>query len=106
MNHDEKMIEIKPEDHPDIAGGWVWTNLELRWINKRIAEAVVAEREACAKVIDATDLSALRDDPMTQNWVAAMLFSYAAASPGKGAIVNPKGRGQPEALKLAEWLRN
>ena len=57
MNHDEKMIEIKPEDHPDIAGGWVWTNLELRWINKRIAEAVVAEREACAKLCDAADKS-------------------------------------------------
>lgn len=37
---------IKPHDHPDIVGGWVWTKLEMRWIEERIAEAVSAEREA------------------------------------------------------------
>jgi hypothetical protein len=44
--------EVKPQDHPDFIGGWVWTELESRWIEERIAEAILAEREACAKVCD------------------------------------------------------
>jgi hypothetical protein len=44
--------EVKPQDHPDFIGGWVWTELESRWVEKRIAEAILAEREACAKVAD------------------------------------------------------
>ena len=44
--------EVKPQDHPDFIGGWVWTEFESRWIEKRIAEAILAEREACAKVCD------------------------------------------------------
>jgi hypothetical protein len=42
--------EVKPQDHPDFIGGWVWTELERRWIEKRIAEAILAEREACANL--------------------------------------------------------
>jgi len=45
--------EVKPQDHPDFIGGWVWTELESRWIEKRIAEAILAEREACAKLVEA-----------------------------------------------------
>jgi len=45
--------EVKPQDHPDFIGGWVWTELESRWIEERIAEAILAEREACAKVLEA-----------------------------------------------------
>lgn len=37
---------IKPQDHPDFVGGWIWRELEIRWIEDRIAEAVAAEREA------------------------------------------------------------
>jgi hypothetical protein len=44
--------EVKPQDHPDFVGGWVWTELESRWIEERIAEAILAEREACAKVCE------------------------------------------------------
>ena len=44
--------EVKPQDHPDFIGGWVWTELESRWIEERIAEAILAEREACAKVCE------------------------------------------------------
>jgi hypothetical protein len=43
--------DIKPDDHPDFIGGWVWTALEIRWIEERIAR----EREACAKVCDELD---------------------------------------------------
>jgi hypothetical protein len=42
--------EVKPQDHPDFVGGWTWTELEMRWIEKRISEAIEAEREACAKI--------------------------------------------------------
>jgi hypothetical protein len=44
--------EVKPQDHPDFIGGWVWTELESRWIEERIVEATQAEKEACAKVAD------------------------------------------------------
>ena len=44
--------EVKPQDHPDFIGGWVWTELESRWIEKRIAEAILAEREACADIAE------------------------------------------------------
>jgi hypothetical protein len=44
--------EVKPQDHPDFVGGWVWTELESRWIEERIAKAILAEREACAKVCE------------------------------------------------------
>lgn len=32
--------------HPD--HGWKWRDCEIRWIKAKIAEAVAAEREACA----------------------------------------------------------
>lgn len=46
----EDMQPITEFDHPD--HGWKWTELELRWINARIASEVAAEREACAKICD------------------------------------------------------
>ena len=44
--------KITPQDHPDFVGGWVWTAMEIQWIEERITEAVAKEREACAKVCD------------------------------------------------------
>lgn len=44
--------DIKPQDHPDFIGGWVWTKLEMRWIEDRIAKAIEEEREAIAKAIE------------------------------------------------------
>ena len=38
---------IKFHDHPDFVGGWKWTELEIRWIEQKIKEAVLEEREAC-----------------------------------------------------------
>jgi hypothetical protein len=35
-----------PEHH------WKWTPLEMRWINERITLAVMAERDACAKLAE------------------------------------------------------
>ena len=44
------MQPITEFDHPD--HGWKWTELELRWINERIAAEVAAEREACASLCE------------------------------------------------------
>lgn len=49
------------------------------WVIKLVQDAVSEEREACAKLIESTDLGALKDDTKLQNWIAALLFSYAAA---------------------------
>lgn len=46
------MIKFKREDHPDVAGGWVWSSNEINWINQEIEAAVLVEREACAKYFD------------------------------------------------------
>lgn len=48
----ESMFMVKKTDHPDLVGGIVWANCELDWINERITLAILAEREACAKVCD------------------------------------------------------
>ena len=63
--------KVKPQDHPDFVGGWIWTELEIRWIEECIVKAteeanaranaswelmckkmVAFEREACAKVCE------------------------------------------------------
>lgn len=46
--------EFKPQDHTDFVGGWVWTELEIRWIKERIEKAVLDEREACAMLAQKT----------------------------------------------------
>ena len=43
-----------------------------------------SEREACANLLDSTDLSAMSADPKLQNWTAALLFQYAAAIRARG----------------------
>jgi len=45
-------MTVKAQDHPDYVGGWIWTNLELTYINYKIQKAVAAEREACAKLAE------------------------------------------------------
>ena len=67
--------DIKPEDHPDFIGGWVWTKLEMRWIEERIAEAVATEREACAKVIEEAPCECCWPEgsmPITEDLAAAI----------------------------------
>jgi hypothetical protein len=52
---------------------------------RRLIELVRAdEREACANLLDSTDLSAMSADPKLQNWTAALLFQYAAAIRARG----------------------
>ena len=43
-----------------------------------------AEREECAKLLENTDLSGLKNNPSVQNFIAVMLSSYAAAIRARG----------------------
>lgn len=29
-------MKINPQDHPDYVGGWIWTELEIRWIERSV----------------------------------------------------------------------
>jgi hypothetical protein len=49
-----------------------------------IDEAVKAEREACAKLLERTDLGGLKDNPAMQSWVADMLLAYVKAIRARG----------------------
>lgn len=42
------LVEVVATDHPDLAGGIVWSRIELEWINKRLsdAEAIIAQKDA------------------------------------------------------------
>jgi hypothetical protein len=47
---------------------------------ERFANLVAAhERERCAKLLESTDLGALKNDPITQLWLAGILNSFAKA---------------------------
>ena len=47
-------------------------------------EPVLEEREACAKLLETTDLSGLKDNPAIQSWVAEMLLAYVKAIRARG----------------------
>ena len=51
---------------------------QLEW---QIAEK---EREACAKLLETTDLSGLKDNHAMQSWVADMLLAYVKAIRARG----------------------
>ena len=46
--------------------------------------AIEAEREACAKLLETTDLGGLKDNPAMQSWVAEMLLAYVKAIRARG----------------------
>jgi len=47
-------------------------------------EAVKAEREACAKLLERTDLGGLKSDVWLQNYTATILDGYAKAIRARG----------------------
>jgi hypothetical protein len=55
---------------------WVFADETLRAFAKLVAEK---EREACAKLLETTDLGGLKDNPAIQSWVAEMLLAYVKA---------------------------
>jgi hypothetical protein len=42
------------------------------------------EREACAKLLETTDLGGLKNNPAMQSWVANMLLAYVEAIRARG----------------------
>jgi hypothetical protein len=55
--------------------------LMLEAFAKQVAEH---EREACAKLIETSDLGGLSSDPKLQNFIAALLFGYAQTIRARG----------------------
>jgi len=52
---------------------------------ERFAKLVAEkEREACAKLLEKTDLGGLKDNLAMQSWVAEMLLAYAKAIRARG----------------------
>jgi hypothetical protein len=47
-------------------------------------KGVAVEREACAKILETTDLGGLKDQPAIQDWVALMLMAYVDAIRARG----------------------
>ena len=47
-------------------------------------DPVLEEREACAKLLEKTDLGGLKDNLAMQSWVAEMLLAYAKAIRARG----------------------
>ena len=64
----------------------------LQYISPEAFEKVTAfcklvaqhEREACAKLLETTDLGGLKDNPAMQSWVAEMLLAYVTAIRARG----------------------
>jgi hypothetical protein len=54
---------------------------ELNHFAQLVAEK---EREACAKLLETTDLGGLKDNPAMQSWVANMLLAYVKAIRARG----------------------
>ena len=61
--------------------GNVSTKDIVRWA---VNEAEKTEREACARILEQTDLSGIKDNPSMQKWVADMLLAYANAIRARG----------------------
>ena len=59
---------------------WVPDNAWFLFANK-VQEK---EREACAKLLETTDLGGLKDNPAMQSWVADMLLAYVKAIRARG----------------------
>jgi hypothetical protein len=47
-------------------------------------DPVLEEREACAKLLETTDLGGLKDNPTMQSWIAEMLLAYVKAIRARG----------------------
>lgn len=75
----EALIDMQTLD------GILIQNLTEQLSAERLATelAVDAEREACVRLIETTDLSNI-PDPAMQKWIAEMLFTYAGAIRARG----------------------
>jgi hypothetical protein len=56
----------------------------MKAAEKAVDIAIALEREACAKLIETSDLGGLSSDPKLQNFIAALLFGYAQTIRARG----------------------
>jgi hypothetical protein len=73
----EEIIEMAIQGHAS-------TRDAIRWAMNQEREPVLEEREACAKLLETTDLGGLKDNPAMQSWVAEMLLAYVKAIRARG----------------------
>jgi len=66
----KEIIELAIQGHAS-------TRDAIRW-------AMNQEREACAKLLETTDLGGLKDNLAMQSWVAEMLLAYVKAIRARG----------------------
>ena len=64
----------------------IWRDEAYRLAGHPLPERdpVLEEREACAKLLEKTDLGGLKDNLAMQSWVAEMLLAYAKAIRARG----------------------
>jgi hypothetical protein len=68
-----------------IDAGWDAHHAEFDTRIQTFATLVAsAEREACAKLIETTELGGISNEPKLQNFIAALLFGYAQAIRARG----------------------
>jgi hypothetical protein len=60
------------------------TDAAMKAAEKAVDLAIALEREACAKLLETTDLGGLKDNPAMQSWVAEMLLAYVKAIRARG----------------------
>ena len=60
------------------------TDAAMKAAEKAVDLAIALEREACAKLLETTDLGGLKDNPAMQSWVADMLLAYVKAIRARG----------------------
>jgi hypothetical protein len=60
------------------------TVVAMNAAEKAVDVAIKLEREACAKLLETTDLGGLKDNPAMQSWVAEMLLAYVKAIRARG----------------------
>ena len=64
----------------------IWRDEAYRLAGHPLPERdpVLEEREACAKLLETTDLGGLKDNLAMQSWVAEMLLAYVKAIRARG----------------------
>ena len=92
MTQDE-IIELAIQGHASTRDAIHWamnqerermTVVAMNAAEKAVDVAIKLEREACAKLLETTDLGGLKDNPAMQSWVAEMLLAYVKAIRARG----------------------
>ena len=100
---------VKPSDHPDFIGGIVWSPLELKWINRIVAEkdARIAELERDSLPCNAWDSRctqyAKERDALKAQLADAVARAERFASQLIQAVETLKGIGEACEWNGSDW---